>query len=119
MPGHDVVVPIGAAACGGARGWRQRSKVSMTTMCPPQEGHGGRISVLRVHHQAAAQRRATGGAFEVRPAGGAGEQPVMPHAVEPARQDTEPEAADELVGAERHHLLAIATIAAIVFVAVR
>ena len=59
------------------------------------------------------------GAFEVRPAGGAAEQPVMPDAVEPARQDTEQEAADELVGAKRHHLLAIGTIAAMVFVAVR
>ena len=45
MPGHDVVVPVAAAACGGARGWRQRSKVSMTTMCPPQQEHGGRISI--------------------------------------------------------------------------
>ena len=43
----------------------------------------------------------------------------MPDAVEPARQDTEQEAADELVGAKRHHLLAIGTIAAMVFVAVR
>ena len=43
----------------------------------------------------------------------------MPDAVEPARQDKEQEAADELVGAKRHPLLAIGTIAAMVFVAVR
>lgn len=44
MPGHGVVVPAGAALFGGARGCRQRSKVSMTTMCPPQHGHGERAS---------------------------------------------------------------------------
>ena len=31
-------------AVGGARGWHQRSKVSMTTIRPPQQGHGGRGS---------------------------------------------------------------------------
>lgn len=44
MPGHGVMVPVGTASLGGARGCRQRSKVSMTTMCPPQHGHGGRAS---------------------------------------------------------------------------
>ena len=44
MPGHGAVVPVAAVACGGARGCRQRSNVSMTTMCPPQHGHGGRTS---------------------------------------------------------------------------
>ena len=45
MPGHDGVVPVAAMPCGGARGCRYRSKVSMMTMCPPQHGHGGRTSV--------------------------------------------------------------------------
>ncbi len=44
MPGHGAVVPVAAVACGGARGWHQRSKVSTITMCPPQHGHGGRTS---------------------------------------------------------------------------
>jgi len=44
MPGHGAVVPVGSVACGGARGWRQRSKVSMMSMRPPQHGHGGRAS---------------------------------------------------------------------------
>jgi len=44
MPGHGAVVPVGLVACGGAQGCRQRSKVSMTTMRPPQQGHGGRAS---------------------------------------------------------------------------
>jgi hypothetical protein len=54
------------------------------------------------------------GAFEVRLSGGAGEQAVVADAVEPARQDVEQEAADELVGSERHHLLSIGTIAAVI-----
>jgi hypothetical protein len=50
-------------------------------------------------------------------AGGAGEQAVVPDAMEAAWQDVEQEAADELVGRERHHLLPINAVAAIVIVA--
>ena len=50
-------------------------------------------------------------------AGGAGEQAVVADAVEAARQDVEQEAADELVGGERHDLLAVGAVAAIVLVA--
>ena len=41
----------------------------------------------------------------------------MANAVEPARQDVKQEAADELVRAQRHDLLAVRTIAAIVLLA--
>ena len=41
----------------------------------------------------------------------------MTNAVEPARQDMKQEAADELVDAERHDLLAVRTTAAIILVA--
>ena len=41
----------------------------------------------------------------------------MTNAVEPARQDVKQEAADELVDAERHDLLAVRAIAAIILVA--
>ncbi len=30
MPGHDAISRIGAAALGGARGWRHRTNTSMT-----------------------------------------------------------------------------------------
>jgi len=40
----------------------------------------------------------------------------MANTVEAAWQDVEQEAADELVGAERHDALALGTVAAIVFV---
>src|ERR1700722_9097918 len=46
-----------------------------------------------------------------------GEQAVVTNAVEPARQDVKQEAADELVGAKRHDLLAVRAIAAIILVA--
>lgn len=44
MPGHDTISPAGGVGCGGARGWHQRVKVSTMVMCPPQHGHGGRLS---------------------------------------------------------------------------
>ena len=50
-------------------------------------------------------------------AGGAGEQAVVADAMEAARQDVEQEAADELVGGERHDLLPVGAVAAIVLVA--
>jgi hypothetical protein len=52
-------------------------------------------------------------------AGGAREQTVMADAVEPAWQDVEQEAADELVGGEGHDLLPVGTGASIILVAER
>ena len=43
-----------------------------------------------------------------------GEQAIVPDAVETARQDVDQEAADELVGRQRHDLLALGAIATIV-----
>ena len=43
----------------------------------------------------------------------------MPDAVKAARQDMDQEEADELVGGQRHDLLAFATVAAIILVPVR
>lgn len=50
-------------------------------------------------------------------AGGAGEQAVMADAMEAARQDMEQESADELVDRERHDLLPVRAVAAVVLVA--
>jgi hypothetical protein len=44
VPGHGGLFPVEAVAGGGARGCIQPPKVSMTTMCPPQHGQGGRGS---------------------------------------------------------------------------
>jgi hypothetical protein len=41
VPGHDGFIPVGVCACGGARGWLQRPKISMMRMRPPQQGQGG------------------------------------------------------------------------------
>src|SRR5213076_1550039 len=46
----------------------------------------------------------------------AGKQAIVTDAVEAARQDVEQEAADELVGGERHNLLTLGPAAAIVLV---
>ena len=53
-------------------------------------------------------------AREVDPACRSGEQAVVTDAVEPTRQDVKQEATDELVDAERHDLLAVRAIAAII-----
>lgn len=45
--------------------------------------------------------------FEMGLAGAGREQPVMADAMEPARQTMQQEAADEIIGSKRHHLLAI------------
>ena len=44
MPGRGAFLPVDAVPCGGARGWRQRANVSMTSICLPQQGHGERVS---------------------------------------------------------------------------
>ena len=65
------------------------------------------------------EREQLAGAFEVGFAGAAGEQAIVADAVEPARQAVQQEAADELVGAERHDLLPVWCGTAIVLVAER
>jgi len=54
---------------------------------------------------------------DARPSRTAGEQAVMPDAVEATRQDMEQETADELVDRERHDLLPIAAVTAVILVA--
>src|SRR5690606_9665737 len=50
-------------------------------------------------------------------AGRASQQAVMPDAMKAAWQDMKQEAADELVGRKRHHLLSVRAVAAVVVVA--
>ncbi len=98
-----------------------RSNTSMTIMRPPQQGHGGRKSSGLVGiaggWRGTATSRSSRAPREVGLAGGAGEQAVVPDAMEAARQDMEQEPADELVGGERHDLLAVRAVAAVVLVA--
>ena len=74
----------------------------MMIMCPPQQGQGGRM-IERLWHFVRLRRRRDGeqfaGARDIGLAGRTGEQAEMADAVEPAWQDVEQEAADELVGA--------------------
>ena len=57
------------------------------------------------------------GVFEVSLAGGASKQAVMADAVEALRENVEQEAADELVSGQRHQLLPVGDIVAIILVA--
>ena len=66
--------------------------------------------VRRGREQAAGER-------EAGLAGATGEQAVVPDAMEATRQDMEQEAADELVGGERHDLLPVGAVATVVLVA--
>ncbi len=59
------------------------------------------------------------GTVEMILASAAGEQAVVADAVKALGKNMEQEPADELVGAERHHLLAIGAAAAIVLIAER
>ena len=94
-------------------GARPRSNVSMTIMRPPQHGHGyevarfGFIAVIgRSFCCVGSPQRATRAPARWSRLGAAGEQAVVPDAVEAAWQDVDEEAADELVGLERHGLVA-------------
>ena len=91
----------------------------MMIMRPPQHGQGCGVAVLD-------RRRRLGSAWEhwhgeqlagsrdVVGAGAVGEQAVVADAVEAVRQHMDQEAADELVGCERHHLVALAAFGAVV-----
>ncbi len=115
--GHEAVSRFGGVLFGGCL---HRSNISMIIMRPPQHGHDGRKSsgssggiVIRWRgdvQQFASEREAS-------VAGGAGEQAVVPNAVEATRQNMDEEAADELVGCERHYLLTVGAVAAKVLVA--
>ena len=54
------------------------------------------------------------GAYEASLASGAGEQAVVPDTMEATRQDMKQEAADELIGRERHDLLPVGAVTTIV-----
>jgi hypothetical protein len=92
---------------GGARGCFQRAKNSITTIFPPEHGHGARVSggsltasssggdvTLRSFRASAMQLVAVRSR----------KQPVVKNTMEPTRQHVEQEAADELVRGKRHHL---------------
>ena len=87
----------------------------MMIMRPPQQGHGCErvrlVAIIAIGSLALgllAYGEQFAGARDVVGAGGLGEQAVVADAVEAVGQDVDQEAADELVGGERHHLVAVA-----------
>jgi hypothetical protein len=79
------------------------------------DGHRAALPARR--HRAAARPQQFACTCEAGLARRSGEQAVVANAVEPGRQQVKQEAADELVDAERHDLLAVRAVAAIVLVA--
>ena len=80
---------------------------------------GGRLVAIIIIGRIALGLLATeqlASAFDVVGAGGLGEQAVVADAVQALGQDVDEEAADELVGCERHHLVAIGAFEPIVLV---
>ena len=69
------------------------------------------------HRREAARRPEVRGTDEADLAGGCGEQAVVADAMEPARQCVQQEAADELVGRERHDARPLPAVAPVVLVA--
>lgn len=77
----------------------------MMVMSPPQQRHGRRLSGM-ASGSGLATRAATPSSLRV-------ELESRP-SVEPARQDMDQKATDELVGGQRHDLLAFLPVAAII-----
>ena len=111
---HEVSILI-AGVCGVGRylGEPPRSKVSMMIMRPPQHGHGRGSTdgspgsaglavsgLLRRHREQLASVRNVCGSVA------GGEQPIVSNAMEALRQHVDQEAPDELVGFQRHGLVA-------------
>ena len=95
---------------GSARGCFQRAKNSITTIFPPEYGHGARVSGGSLTASSSggdatlSSLRASAMQFlRFDPA----KQPVVKNTMEPTRQHVEQEAANELVRGKCHHLLPV------------
>ena len=96
-----------AKVVGRCCGWQPAANVSMTIMCPPQQGHGlasasEAAAVVTGSSLIRSGMRAASSRGEVLLSGGAGEQAVVADAMEALGQDMQQEAANELAGRERH-----------------
>ena len=90
MPGHDTIVPVKGCDDGGARARAARWKISMMTIRPPQQGHGGRGSgsgVVVFDLRWCGRSEQLPGTRDIGLAAGAGEQAVVTDAVEALRQE--------------------------------
>lgn len=111
--------------CPGCEGWRWRRARLITALehldddhdaATARAGRSGLCIVGRFLGRGRLDIEQTSRAFEMILAACAGEEPVVADAVESARQGVEQKAADELVGGERHDLLAVGAALAIVLV---
>ena len=111
--GHELSSPIDGM--GHSRGWQPGSKVSMMIIRPPQQGQAFHSSVFVTIFGAVAVPARRGwvgyaeelaGQCDIVGPVAVGEEAVVTDAVKPVGQDMDQEAADELVGVERHQLVA-------------
>lgn len=85
VPGHGTTIPVAMKGQGGARGWNERSKVSMMIMRPPQHGHDGRGS-----DEAGSTRSPDTGLDGVAAIAATPSKPVSGERVDPASSDPRP-----------------------------
>jgi hypothetical protein len=123
---HEMSLgPSGGARCGRCFGSQPRSKVSMASMRPPQQGHGSTRGSLAAPVSTVADTVAGGSTWSSSRAGQVGgpvtvgEQAIVTDAVEALGQDVHQEAADEHVGGQRHGLGSARSIDAVVLVSER
>src|SRR6516165_9855342 len=79
---HHTMVPVWGPDGGGARARAARWKISMMTIRPPQQGHGGRRSGGEAASSASGRARASSNFRACAFAAGAGEEAVVTDAVE-------------------------------------
>jgi len=105
-----------AGAVGRCRGVQPRSKTSMMIIRPPQHGQVGLLgsTSAAVDRPSDFATSSSWRAYEVVGASVFGEQAVVTDAVEAFGQHVDEEAADELEAGERHLLVSIAALDAIV-----
>ena len=117
MPGHGTISRAGDVSGGECAGLAP-SLERLDNDHVPAAARARRTEVARfLHHIVIGQRSDAQQFADERQtgfAGRAGEQPMMADAVEAARQDVGQEATDELVGGERHELLALGAATAVI-----
>ena len=122
VPDHDAITRISIGA--EVALWRGRAppKLSITSICPPQQGHAARRSVGEAGFFVT-DGRAGGeqvpGAGDVGLAVARGEQAVVANAMEALGLGVHEEAPDELVGGQRHGAVAGVAVTAVVLVTER
>ena len=113
----------GWSGCARRTAWRMAAREGLDDDHVPAAARAWRVGIGRFDGRLIDGRRCDreqlAGAFETGLASASGEEAIVADAVEATRQAVQQEAADELVGAERHDLLPVWGRATIILVAER